>query len=390
MGGQPNTSLRHPQRTRSTRGHRADGTLLRAAGALCAARLTPEKGIDSALAALRRVLDRVPSARLVIAGDGPERSALEGQALSLGISGAVEFLGWVAPPAIARLLQRASVAVIPSRREGFGLFALEAALARRPIVASSVGGLAENLRHRETALLVPPDDPGALAAAALELVAAPERATRMADVARQTAMECWPAARHADGCEELYERLRRRRSKLDRIRLRRPRPVSPLRASVRGYRAWLPSTRKASLERLLPSSQLTMFLRAALLTGETARAALHGWLDAVDGSTTNLKRPELAPPHLLPLLNDGVRRNRCEVAPPLRSLLRAAAARETGRAERVAVACREVLSALNDAGIQTIVLRGVALAHTAYPRSRTPPLPRSRPARAAWRRGARS
>ncbi len=174
---------------------------------LCVARLGPEKGIDVAIAALPRVLERLPRARLEIAGDGPERVALERQATELGLSDAVGFLGWVAPPDVQRLLARASVAVVPSRREGFGLFALEASLSGRPVVASSVGGLAEILRHGETAQLVPPDDPYALADAVVQLVADSGFACDLADAARRAALGRWTAKRNADAYEDLFRRL---------------------------------------------------------------------------------------------------------------------------------------------------------------------------------------
>ncbi len=186
---------------------------------LCAARLGEEKGIDVALAALARVLELLPDARLLIAGDGLERTALERQAAALGVSSAAEFLGWVAPPEMPRLLGGASVAVVPSRREGFGLFALEASLARRPLVASSVDGLAEILRHRKTALLVPPDDPRALADAVVELVRNPRWAEGLADSARRAALKGWTVKRHVEAHEELYERLAAEHANRDGRRL---------------------------------------------------------------------------------------------------------------------------------------------------------------------------
>jgi glycogen(starch) synthase len=174
---------------------------------LCVARLAPEKGIDVAIAALAGLLEHLPGASLQVAGDGPERAALERQAAELGVEHAVRFLGWVGPPDVQRLLAGASIALVPSRQEGFGLFALEASLAARPILASSVGGLAEILRHGETAWLVPPDDPAALAAAVVELAAEPSRAWELADAARRVALSQWTTKRNADAYEDLLGRL---------------------------------------------------------------------------------------------------------------------------------------------------------------------------------------
>lgn len=119
-----------------------------------AGRLSREKGMDTLLlAAAQRT-----GMNFLIAGDGPQRAALRSQC-----------------PANARLLGRlddilpllsaADVFVVPSRREGQGIAALEAMAAGIPIVASRVGGLADMLADGETALLVPPNDPDALAAA---------------------------------------------------------------------------------------------------------------------------------------------------------------------------------------------------------------------------------
>jgi glycosyltransferase involved in cell wall biosynthesis len=143
----------------------------------------------------------------MIGGDGPERARLQEQAHALGIADAVEFTGWIAPPAVPQLLARASVVLIPSRAEGFGLTALEAAWAGRPIVACAVGGLAEQLSHGETALLVPPQNPAALAAAAIELLSDRRRALAIAAGARRAAGRAATVDECADRHEYLYGEL---------------------------------------------------------------------------------------------------------------------------------------------------------------------------------------
>ena len=119
-----------------------------------AARLSPEKGLDVLLEAarLRRHMT------FLVAGDGPLFSAL-----SQGLPPNVTLLGRLAD--IRPLLAAADVLAVPSRREGQGIAALEAMAAGVPVAASRVGGLGEMLTEGETALLVPPGDPEALAAA---------------------------------------------------------------------------------------------------------------------------------------------------------------------------------------------------------------------------------
>jgi len=124
---------------------------------LVAARLVPIKGVDVAIDAMTRL----PEVRLVIAGDGPERTALAQRAPAN-----VTFVGEVDGAARDRLLATASVVVVPSRvlangrSEGTPTIALEALAAGVPVIASAVGGLGDL-----PARLVPPDDPDALATA---------------------------------------------------------------------------------------------------------------------------------------------------------------------------------------------------------------------------------
>jgi glycosyltransferase involved in cell wall biosynthesis len=119
---------------------------------LCVCRLDPQKGVDVAIRAVREL----PDAWLVVLGEGPQRAELEALA-----GERVYMPGRV--PDVAAWLRRADVLVHPVRWEGFGLAVLEAMLAGVPVVASNVSSLPELLG--DAGLLVPPDDPGALAAA---------------------------------------------------------------------------------------------------------------------------------------------------------------------------------------------------------------------------------
>jgi glycosyltransferase involved in cell wall biosynthesis len=96
---------------------------------------------------------------------------------------------------------------MPSIHEGFGLVALEAALAARPVVASRVEGIPEVVIDGETGLLVPPGDPDALAAAIEQLLADPERSRVLGARARDLAIERFGVERCVDGYVEVYERI---------------------------------------------------------------------------------------------------------------------------------------------------------------------------------------
>ncbi len=128
--------------------------------ALVVSRLAPEKGVDVAIDACRTA-----EVALVIAGDGPERGALEEQA---GDS-EVRFVGHVDDAELAALRAGAAIALAPSRSaETFGLAAAEAMAAGLPVVASRVGALGELVDEQG---LVPAADAGALAQAIIRLAA---------------------------------------------------------------------------------------------------------------------------------------------------------------------------------------------------------------------------
>jgi glycosyltransferase involved in cell wall biosynthesis len=132
------------------------------------ARLEPEKGHPTLLEAWPAVLSAVPSAYLLIVGEGSRRDALEAQARELRIAHRVVFTGRRDDvPAVTAALD---VAVLPSYREAQGMVILEAMALSRPVVASNVGGIPEMIEDGVTGLLVPPHDPDALAAAIIRLL----------------------------------------------------------------------------------------------------------------------------------------------------------------------------------------------------------------------------
>jgi glycosyltransferase involved in cell wall biosynthesis len=143
---------------------------------LFAGRLSHAKGADVLLVALSRV--GRADYRCLIAGDGPERNRLESLTALLGLRDRVCFLG--ARPDVADLLSQANFLVLPSRWEGLPLIVLEAMAAGCPIIATSVDGTAEVLRNEESGLLVPPNDPIALAEAIERFLSAPSLRARLA------------------------------------------------------------------------------------------------------------------------------------------------------------------------------------------------------------------
>lgn len=131
-------------------------------------RLIAQKGVDVLLDAFSRLQAAHPAAQLVIVGDGDLRTQLEHQVVNLALGDQVTFTGWVDDA--SALMPGCDIVVMPSRWEGFGLVALEAMNAHRPLIASRVSALPEIVIDDETGRLVRPDDPAELAAAIDQLL----------------------------------------------------------------------------------------------------------------------------------------------------------------------------------------------------------------------------
>jgi glycosyltransferase involved in cell wall biosynthesis len=166
-------------------------------------RLEPQKGYD----VLVRALARVEDATLVLVGDGGERAALEQLAARIGVADRVVWAGW--SDEARTYLGTFDVFAFPSRFEGFPLAVLEALLARRAVVASDVGSTAEAVRDGETGLLVPPEDPAALAGAIEKLLADEPLRHRLGEQGRGLVLERFTAEHMTRAFESLYDELLR-------------------------------------------------------------------------------------------------------------------------------------------------------------------------------------
>jgi glycosyltransferase involved in cell wall biosynthesis len=129
------------------------------------------KGIDVLLEAMAGLAEEGLFPTLWIAGEGPQREALERLVQERGVGSQVSFLG--RRDDVADLLGACDIFVLPSRHEGLGVAALEAMAVARPVVATHVGGLGEAVLHQQTGLLVPPDDAAALRATLARLMREP-------------------------------------------------------------------------------------------------------------------------------------------------------------------------------------------------------------------------
>lgn|GEM_PF-134557 len=163
------------------------------------------KGLDLLIEAAPRVLAEQPGTRFVIVGDGPERAALARRIADRDLGGRVVLTGFRRD--VPELLAAADVFALPSREDAYPTVLLEAAAAGVPVVAAETGGVAEIVTAGETGILVPPEDPEALASALVELVAAPGERRRLGEAACRRAQTELSAGRWLDRLTALYREL---------------------------------------------------------------------------------------------------------------------------------------------------------------------------------------
>ena len=177
---------------------------------VCAARLTPEKGVDVLVRATALLARDIAGLRVLVLGGRQEgHEAHEAQLVALaerlGVADNVCFAGFVEQP--FRRWAGARVYVQPSRTEGVPLAVTEAMASGLPVVATAVGGMPELLDEGRAGRLVPPDDPEALAAAVRAVLGDPVEAARLARAGRSRVEADYTVTAMVDGVEAVYRRL---------------------------------------------------------------------------------------------------------------------------------------------------------------------------------------
>jgi 2-deoxystreptamine N-acetyl-D-glucosaminyltransferase/2-deoxystreptamine glucosyltransferase len=181
-------------------------------------RLAPQKDVVGIVRAFERM--RTPDARLVIVGDGPDAARVDAAVAGSPRRSCIERVGFVPHDEVPGVLAGLDVMVLASRYEELGSVLVEGLRAGVAIVATDVGGIGEVVLDGETGLLVPPDDPDALAAAVDRVLGDPAAAGRLRERARRAAAAySWDglAARVAAEYEALVPPATRRSGRRDAV-----------------------------------------------------------------------------------------------------------------------------------------------------------------------------
>ena len=169
-------------------------------------RLSFEKGHDillRAFAKLCKTAGNAKNAMLVIGGSGAEMNILQSLARELGIAGHVRFAGNLTD--VRPCLWALDVFVLPSRYESQGLAAMEAMASALPVIASKTGGVPGIIESGKDGLLVPPENPDALASAIGDLLGDTRKRSQLASAALSRAMRDFTLSRMLSSYQELYE-----------------------------------------------------------------------------------------------------------------------------------------------------------------------------------------
>jgi glycosyltransferase involved in cell wall biosynthesis len=164
-----------------------------------------QKGFKFLIKAISDIMEVAPDARFLFVGEGPLRADLENLAQKLNLYDRVIFTGFRSD--IPDLLSTMDVLVVPSLLEGFPMITLEAMAMAKPIIASDIPGIKEEIKDGESGILVPPKDSKALATAILKILSSDEIAENIGLAARQSVEEKFSVDKMVMETERLYSSL---------------------------------------------------------------------------------------------------------------------------------------------------------------------------------------
>jgi glycosyltransferase involved in cell wall biosynthesis len=180
---------------------------LHAEGAVLAviAQLIERKGHRFLLAAMAQVLQAFPQTQLLFLGEGALEENLRARVSDLGLTERVVFAGY--RDDVGRVLQAIDILIHPATMEGFANVAMQAGAAEKPVITTDVGGMPESVADKETGLVVPPQNPNALAEAIISLLADPTRSRAMGAAGKQRVESRFTIEAMVSGTLEIYQQL---------------------------------------------------------------------------------------------------------------------------------------------------------------------------------------
>jgi glycosyltransferase involved in cell wall biosynthesis len=165
-------------------------------------RLTWQKGLEYLIEAVPDVLKKHPEAMFLIVGEGPLKDKLKAKSEELRVEDKVIFTGFRTD--IKEVLSAIDILVIPSLLEGFPMITLEAMAMAKPIIATNINGITEQITNGINGILIPPKDPSAIAQATITLINNREKAKAMGLAARKKAEEEFSVEKMVSETEKVY------------------------------------------------------------------------------------------------------------------------------------------------------------------------------------------
>lgn len=168
-------------------------------------RIVWQKGFEYLIDAVPRVTKQIAEAKYLIVGEGPLKDSLRAKSRKLDIEDKIIFAGFKSN--IKEILSSIDILVIPSVREGFPMITLEAMAMAKPIIASDIDGIREQIDHNKDGLLIPPEDPGAMAEAIISLLDNKEKAKELGLSAKKKVEEKFSVEEMVKKTKAVYEEL---------------------------------------------------------------------------------------------------------------------------------------------------------------------------------------
>jgi len=165
------------------------------------------KGHEVMLKSVAKVMNQLPKAKFLLAGDGPDKKELEEMANKMGIGKHVLFPGFI--DNIPEIYSFTDIAILSSWSEGLPQSLLQAMAAGVPVIATNVGGVPEVVVHEESGILIEAGDHTALAEGIIRIINHPDLAVRMAVRAKAIVLQGHSMNSMLDSIESLYQRLLR-------------------------------------------------------------------------------------------------------------------------------------------------------------------------------------